>query len=155
MKMWYNHFTEAQHSWGCQGPLGPSAPAPAPAGTPRAGCPGPHPAQKGSWCSEGTSCAPVCAHGLWSWHRAPLAEPGSSQHPSSTLPQGFMAIDGIPEPPPAEQSQLSQPLLTEVLVALHQLWAPLLDRLLQVVLQVWPQQCWVEGKDHPPGLAFI
>lgn len=25
-------------------------------------------AQKGSWCSEGTSCAPVCAHGLWSWH---------------------------------------------------------------------------------------
>jgi len=35
-------------------------------------------AQKGSWCSEGTSCVPVCAHGLWSWHRAPLTEPGSS-----------------------------------------------------------------------------
>ena len=32
---------------GLQGPLGPSAPAPAPAGTPRAGCPGPHPGGSG------------------------------------------------------------------------------------------------------------
>jgi len=30
-----------------QGPLGPSAPAPAPAGTPRAGCPGPRPGSSG------------------------------------------------------------------------------------------------------------
>jgi len=29
-------------------------------------------AQKCSWCSEGTSCAPVCAHCLLSWPWAPL-----------------------------------------------------------------------------------
>jgi len=29
-------------------------------------------AQKCSWCSEGTSCAPVCARCLLSWYRAPL-----------------------------------------------------------------------------------
>jgi len=82
---------------------GPSAADPAPARTPRAGCPGSHPgssgrsprrrphtsgqpvpvlhhctARKGSWCSEGTSCAPVCAHGLWSWQHTPLTEPGCS-----------------------------------------------------------------------------
>ena len=34
-------------------------------------------AQKCSWCSEGTSCALICAHGLWSCHGAPLTEPGS------------------------------------------------------------------------------
>ena len=63
----------------------------------RAGCPGPHHASFGadsaasgqpvpvlhhshrySWCSEGTSCVLVCACGLWSWHRAPLTEPGST-----------------------------------------------------------------------------
>jgi len=29
-------------------------------------------AQQCSWCSEGASCAPVCAHGLLCWHWAPL-----------------------------------------------------------------------------------
>ena len=36
-------FTESQHGWGRQGPLGPSGPSPTPAGPPRAGCPGPQP----------------------------------------------------------------------------------------------------------------
>ena len=83
--------------------LGPSAPAPAPKGHPEQGAQDhiqvafedpqqdrdptasgqPVPvlchcaAQKCSWCSEGTSCALICAHGLWSCHGAPLTEPGS------------------------------------------------------------------------------
>ena len=50
-------------------------------------------AQKGSWCSEGTSCAPACAHGLWSWHQAPLTEPGCSLLAPSL--QVFMGIDEV------------------------------------------------------------
>lgn len=33
---------DSQHGWGVKGHLGLSAPTPAPSGTPRAGCPGPH-----------------------------------------------------------------------------------------------------------------
>lgn len=28
--------------------------------------------RSGAWCSEGASCASLCACCLWSWHRAPL-----------------------------------------------------------------------------------
>jgi len=85
---------ESQNGWDWQGPLSSSGPTTAPSGTPE---PRPRPtsrwllkvseeqtphgglcqcsitctAQKCSWCSEGTSCVPVCAHCLLSWHRAP------------------------------------------------------------------------------------
>jgi len=56
-------------------------------GHPEQGAQGHCTAQKGSWCSDRrTSCAPVCAHSLRSWHRAPLTEPGSGLwHPPSGI----------------------------------------------------------------------
>ena len=83
-------------------------------------------AQKGSWCSEGTSCAPVCAHGLWSWHWAPLTEPGSGLWDPSLRDLWTLMRSPRASSSPAEQSQLSQPLFTgEVLQTLNHLHSPL------------------------------
>ena len=76
----HRHVTELQTVWGWQGPLGPSQ-----AGTPRAGCPAPHPKRRlhrlwavctsaltpaqhrnASWCSGGTSSVLIYAHYLLS-----------------------------------------------------------------------------------------
>lgn len=66
----------------------------------------------------------------------------------------------------AEEPQLSQSFLIEVLQSLHQLDGPPRDSFgyvqvplvlgsleLDTVLQVWPDQCWAEGKDHLPWPA--
>lgn len=95
---------ELKDGWCWQGPLPPSGPTPAPAGTPKAGCPGPHPGnfcrssrkrlhslwtacasalspaqhKSAAWCSEGTSSAPVCASSLGSFSGHHWKEPGSN-----------------------------------------------------------------------------
>jgi len=67
----------------------------------------------------------------------------------------------------AEKSQLSQPfLIREMLQSLNHVCGPLQDSLwyvpvslvlrspdLDTVLQLWPHQCWVQGKDHLPWPA--
>ena len=65
-------------------------------------------AQKCSWCSEGTSCVPVCAHCLLSWHWAPLKRPWFFKHPimfKNIIPPNIIKV--TPMLLHAEQPQLS------------------------------------------------
>jgi len=66
-----NLSTESQSDWGRKGSLGPSGPTSVPAGTPRAGCPAPHPGA--FWRSPRRLHSPctVCARCLLSWHWLP------------------------------------------------------------------------------------
>lgn len=87
--IWKCYFTRgivvtvSWNDWGCQGLLSPLGLTSPPAGTPKAGCPDsfwrpprrrPHnvwaicssaQVRSTAWCSEGTSCIPVCAHCLF------------------------------------------------------------------------------------------
>lgn len=65
-------LTVPQGAWGCQGPLGPSALSPAPAGSPQAGGPAPRPGS--SWSPPG---------------RAPQALGSPCQAPSPASPAGL------------------------------------------------------------------
>lgn len=98
-----SHFTKSwnQSGWGWKAPLGPPGATPDQTETPRAACTrpcpdvflkiskeeppappwascarAPAPAQRrnSAWCSEGPSCAPVCAQYLWPWQGTPLAK---------------------------------------------------------------------------------
>jgi len=87
---------------------GPPCPTPTPAGTPRAGGPGPRPGEictsprrrphslSGQPVFKG-NCAPVCAHCLWSWHWAPLKR--AWLHPLCASLQVFMGLEEFPLEP--------------------------------------------------------
>ena len=122
-----------------------------------------HTAQKCSWCSEGTSCSPICAHGLWSWHWAPLTESCSillalflqvfmnaveislsllfSRLNSSSYLRLFLYSRG--------SSPFSK-FMAYLLDSLQYVLVPLALGVpkLNTALHIWPHQYWIEGKNH-------
>jgi len=86
----HHHLTEPHNGCGWKGPLGPSGPLPAPAGTPRAECPGLCPRSFGRSprrrpYSLWATCAiagegqlqgvreRICTRGWWAWNSLPRA----------------------------------------------------------------------------------
>ena len=84
-------------------------------------------AQQCSWCSEGTSCVPICTHCLLSWHWALPEEPGSVL--LSLFLQVILDTDRIPlSLLQVEQFQLAQHLHQgEIFQPLQHLRGPLMD----------------------------
>jgi len=133
----FQRTIEPHHGWGWQGPLGPSAPAPAPAGTPRAGCPGPHPGGSGRsprrrshslWAAcasapslHSTAVFPLFRGILLCFNLCPwyLVLAVGATEKSLALVSWHLPYGSVPMNIwlfQVEQSQLSQPILIEEMV---------------------------------------